>query len=107
MGWLDRLTATVKADAHGVLDAIEDRPLMLKQRLREAEEALSRRRLQSQTLSNQLDATRKQLEQVRSRHAGLEARRDEHLGAELEVREGRVHEERQAAVHEAVPLLRQ
>ena len=46
---------------------------MLKQHLREAEEALSRRRQESQALTHQLAATRKQLAQLRRRHAELEA----------------------------------
>ena len=44
MGLLSRMTTVVKADAHGVVDSIEDRSLLLKQHLREAEEELQRKK---------------------------------------------------------------
>jgi phage shock protein A len=40
----DRMTTLVKADAHGVLDALEERQLLLRQHLRDAELALERKR---------------------------------------------------------------
>jgi phage shock protein A len=44
MGLLNRLNMLAKADAHGVVDAIEDRSLLLKQHVREAELELNRKR---------------------------------------------------------------
>ncbi len=44
MGLMNRLNMLVKADAHGVVDAIEDRSLLLKQHVREAELELNRKR---------------------------------------------------------------
>lgn len=44
MSLMNRLNILVKADAHGVVDAIEDRSLLLKQHVREAELELSRKR---------------------------------------------------------------
>jgi phage shock protein A len=44
MGLMNRLNILVKADAHGVVDAIEDRSLLLKQHVREAELELNRKR---------------------------------------------------------------
>ncbi len=44
MGLLTRMTTLFKADAHGVVDSIEDRSLLLKQHLREAESELVRKR---------------------------------------------------------------
>ena len=44
MGLLTRMTTLFKADAHGVVDSIEDRSLLLKQHLREAETELVRKR---------------------------------------------------------------
>ena len=41
---LERMTTLVKADAHGVLDALEERSLLLRQHLRDAELALQRKR---------------------------------------------------------------
>ncbi len=44
MGLLTRMTTLLKADAHGVVDTVEDRSLLLKQHLREAESALAGKR---------------------------------------------------------------
>ncbi len=43
MGLFNRLSTLAKADAHGVLDSLEDRTLLLKQCLREAECVLDRK----------------------------------------------------------------
>jgi phage shock protein A len=40
----ERMTTLAKADAHGVLDALEERSLLLRQHLRDAELALQRKR---------------------------------------------------------------
>ncbi|MEM8997273.1 MAG: PspA/IM30 family protein [Acidobacteriota bacterium] len=63
MTWLRRLTALVRADAHGALDALEDRPLLLRQHLRDAEEALASKR----TRRDALDAEARDLERTTSR----------------------------------------
>ena len=44
MPLLDRLRLTLRADAHGVIDALEDRALMLKQHLRDAELEVHKKR---------------------------------------------------------------
>ena len=46
MKFLDRLNLLVKADAHGVLEQLEERTLLAKQHLREAELELDRKRAQ-------------------------------------------------------------
>src|SRR5882724_11343411 len=46
MKFIDRLTLLVKADAHGVLEQLEERTLLAKQHLREAELELDRKRAQ-------------------------------------------------------------
>ena len=46
MNFLDRLTLLLKADAHGVLEQLEERTLLAKQHLREAELELDRKRAQ-------------------------------------------------------------
>lgn len=51
MGLLTRMTTLLKADAHGVVDSIEDRSLLLKQHLREAEAALARKRARLDALN--------------------------------------------------------
>src|SRR5574337_1066397 len=60
----ERITTLLKADAHGVVESLEDRALLLKQYLREAEIDLNRKRAR-------LDAVReeeKRLQDVLVRH---------------------------------------
>ena len=51
MGLLHRISTLVKADAHGVVDAVEDRSLLLRQHLREAELELHRKRARLEALA--------------------------------------------------------
>ena len=44
MKWLDRIALTLKAEGHGAIDAVEDKSLLLRQCVREAELELSRKR---------------------------------------------------------------
>ncbi|MEM7243961.1 MAG: PspA/IM30 family protein [Acidobacteriota bacterium] len=53
MSFFNRLSQLVQADAHGVVDALEDRPLLLRQHLREAEQALAAQRARQQALVDQ------------------------------------------------------
>ena len=50
MSIFKRIRTTVQADAHGVIDAIEDRALLLKQYLRDAETDLAKKRARLQQL---------------------------------------------------------
>ena len=50
MSLMQRLTSLVKADAHGVVDAVEDRSLVLRQHLREAEGELRHKRARLEAL---------------------------------------------------------
>jgi phage shock protein A len=63
MSLMNRLNILVKADAHGVVDAIEDRSLLLKQHVREAELELNRKRARL----GALQAERKNLEEESQR----------------------------------------
>lgn len=56
MSIFKRIKTTVQADAHGVIDAIEDRALLLKQYLRDAEADLARKRARLQLLEQDLRA---------------------------------------------------
>ena len=53
MGFLTRVTTLLKADAHGMVDAVEDRALLLKQHLREAEAELERKRARKEALESE------------------------------------------------------
>jgi phage shock protein A len=50
---LDRLTLLVKADAHGVLEQLEERSLLAKQHLREAELEVARKRARAEALEEE------------------------------------------------------
>ena len=53
MGFLTRVSTLLKADAHGMVDAVEDRALLLKQHLREAEAELGRKRARKEALDSE------------------------------------------------------
>ncbi len=50
MGLMDRLATLARADAHGVVDALEDKSLVLRQHLREAGAELQRKRCRIEAL---------------------------------------------------------
>ena len=50
-----RLTRLVRADAHGIIESLEDRALLLKQHLREAELELQRKRARREDETRTLD----------------------------------------------------
>jgi phage shock protein A len=62
-GFFDRLATAIKADAHGALDALEERGLLLKQCLREAELEVGRKR----ALAAGLEAEERRLAEARAR----------------------------------------
>jgi len=53
MRFIDRLTLLVKADAHGVLEQLEERTLLAKQHLREAELELVHKRARAEALEDE------------------------------------------------------
>ncbi len=55
-----RFITLARADAHGVIDSLEDTELILKQCLREAEIELDRKRSRFESISNQLDQMEKE-----------------------------------------------
>lgn len=50
---IDRMTRLVAADAHGLVESLEDRALLLKQHLREAELALQHKRARCEALAEE------------------------------------------------------
>jgi phage shock protein A len=99
MKFLDRLTLLLKADAHGMLEQLEERTLLAKQHLREAELELDRKRAQ-------VDACGEE-----SRRLGDEAQRLEReiasLDADVELAiEGRKEELARFSVRKLLPLRR-
>jgi phage shock protein A len=57
----DRIATLLKADAHGVVESLEERSLLLKQYLREAELELNRKRAELETLREQEKQLRESL----------------------------------------------
>lgn len=72
MRLLRRMAVMLRADAHGVLESLEDRDLLLKQYLREGEMELDRNRAQAEALRDEVAAL------------GAEARRQEESIAALD-----------------------
>jgi phage shock protein A len=74
------MTRTLRADAHGVIDALEDRVLLLKQHLREAELEVQRKQARCQALIAEEDQRKRQVERLEAE--GLEHERDAELAVE-------------------------
>jgi len=79
MSFLDRLRTLLRADAHGVVDALEDQALLLRQHLRDAAAELDRKR----ALLSGLDAEERDLEAERRRLAGEVRALDEDVALAL------------------------
>jgi len=80
MSFWQRITATLRADAHGVIDALEDRALLLKQHLRDAEAEVQNKQARSQALA----AERQRLERdlLREQRECAQHERDAELALE-------------------------
>ena len=66
----DRIATLAKADAHGVIESLEERSLLLKQHLREAEIELNRKRARLETVREEEkrlgEAIQRRDEEIRS-----------------------------------------
>ena len=72
MKWFDRLTTLVKADAHGVLEQLEERSLLAKQHLREAELEVTRKRARSEALEEETRRIADEVERIQAELASLD-----------------------------------
>lgn len=72
MRFFDRLTTLVKADAHGVVDALEERSLLLRQHVREAELELLQKRARVEALGDEEARLREERERCSRRLASLD-----------------------------------
>jgi phage shock protein A len=72
MKFLDRMTLLVKADAHGVMDQLEERSLLIKQHLREAELELTRKRARAEALEEEERRLGEEAERLESRVAAFD-----------------------------------
>lgn len=72
MGLLTRFMTLARADAHGVVDALEDKSLMLRQHLRQAGEALERKRCRVAAIDAEDKDLQARQQQARERIEALE-----------------------------------
>jgi phage shock protein A len=72
MKLFDRMTTLIKADAHGVVDALEERSLLLRQHVREAELELLQKRARVEALAEEEARLRDELARCGKRVAALE-----------------------------------
>lgn len=69
---LERLGRLVRADAHGMMDALEERALVLRQQLREAEDAVARGRAELAALDEERARVREEGERLEQAVARLD-----------------------------------
>jgi len=73
MSILRRFIRLAKADAHGVLDSLEDRTLVIRQALRDAEQALEHRHAHHAELAARIAADERMLLRLAQRETTLDA----------------------------------
>ena len=81
MSLFQRMKTTAAADAHGVVDALEDRALLLKQYVREAEAELDRKRGQLQATEVELRSLTREQQATADELSRFEADADVALSA--------------------------
>ena len=72
MRFFDRLGRLVKSDAHGIMDQLEERSLLLKQHLRDAELALNEKRDRAESLEDEQRRLREEEQRLDARLAALD-----------------------------------
>lgn len=72
MRLFDRVSQMVKSDAHGIVDKLEERSLLLKQHLRDAELALSHKRAEAEALEEEERHLRDEADRLAARVAELD-----------------------------------
>jgi phage shock protein A len=72
MSFFSRLVRLCRADLHGVLDQMEDKPLMLRQCLRDMETAIEEARLDHRRLAAEQERVRREYERTKSEVDKLE-----------------------------------
>lgn len=72
MKLIERVTRLVKSDAHGILEQLEERDLLLKQHLRDAEIEVSHKRARAEALEEEQRRLREEIERLRACEARLD-----------------------------------
>jgi len=73
MKFFDRLGTLVKADAHGVLEQLEERTLLAKQHLRDAELEIARKRARIEALADEARRSDEELRRLEQEMQALDA----------------------------------
>ena len=73
MRFIDRLTTLVRADAHGVLEQLEERTLLARQHLRDAELELGRKRARIEALGDEARRGEEELRRLEAEMSALDA----------------------------------
>lgn len=73
MKFLDRLGTMIRADAHGVMDQLEERSLLVKQHLREAELELGRKRARLEAIDEEARRLEEELRRGEARLGEIDA----------------------------------
>ena len=73
MKFFDRFATLVRADAHGVLDQLEERTLLARQHLRDAELELARKRSRIEALGDEARRGEEELRRLGAEMASLDA----------------------------------
>jgi len=73
MKFFDRFATLVRADAHGVLDQLEERTLLARQHLRDAELELARKRARLESLADEARRGEEELRRLDAEMAALDA----------------------------------
>ncbi len=110
----DRIGRLLRADAHGVVDALEERGLLVKQHLREAERALLDKQAELAAARERLDALQEHATQLAAQEERLDADVERALDDERDERSAlqrfatrrflAVHREREATEREVDAL---
>lgn len=72
MRLFDRVTRLLRSDAHGILDQLEERSLLLKQNLRDAELLIEGKRARAEALEEDQRRSREEAERLRARERSLD-----------------------------------
>jgi phage shock protein A len=72
MKWIERIALTLKAEGHGAIDAVEDKSLLLRQCVREAELELARKRAKLNALEAECKALETEATRLNARNKDLE-----------------------------------
>lgn len=72
MRLFERVGQLVKSDAHGIIDQLEERSLLLKQHLRDAEIEIHRKRDDAQALEEEQRRLREEAERLGAKEAALD-----------------------------------